>query len=256
MTLLHADVESCRIWYLSGDHRGAAVTGESEDMPKRVITVIAAFGIAASLALPAKAATTAQEIVTKAQLSVQDIRKDEHIGQFVTRHLKNAKGVLVVPQMLKGAFGLGAEGGSGVLLVRDAKGTWSYPAFYTLGAVSFGLQIGGSASEVMLLLMTDRGVNAIVDGNRIKLGADLGVAAGPVGGGAEAGVTLGSADVLVYSRSKGAYIGVSLEGSVIEPRESLNKEYYGAEVGAKPIVIQRKHSNNHANGLRGALSAP
>jgi len=220
----------------------------------RVITVIAMLGIATAVAGPAWAAGQAEEIVTKAQLTVQDMRKDETIGQFVNRHLKNAKGVLVVPQMLKGAFGVGAEGGSGALLVRDAKGNWSYPAFYTLGAVSFGLQIGGSASEVMLLLMTERGVNAIVNGNRIKLGADLGVAAGPVGGGAEAAVTLGSADVLVYSRSKGAYIGISLEGSVIEPRESLNKEYYGAEVDSKPIVIEHKYSNAHANGLRSALS--
>lgn len=224
-------------------------------MLKRVTTVFAMLGLAAAVAGPARAANQADDIVTKAQLTVQDMRKDENMGDFVNRHLKNARGVLVVPQMLKGAFGIGAEGGSGVLLVRDAKGTWSYPAFYTLGGVSIGLQIGGSASEVMLLLMTDRGVNAIVNGNRIKLGADLGVAAGPVGGGAEAAVTLGSADVLVYSRSKGAYIGISLEGSVIEPRESLNKEYYGKEVDSKPIVIERKYSNAHANGLRGALSA-
>jgi lipid-binding SYLF domain-containing protein len=224
-------------------------------MLKRVTTLIAVLGVAAAIAGPAQAASKAEELVTKAQLSVQGMSKDTAIGEFVRRHLKNAKGVLIVPQMLKGAFGVGAEGGSGVLLVKDAKGTWSYPAFYTLGAVSLGFQIGGSASEVMLLLMTDKGVNAIVDGNRIKLGADLGVAAGPVGGGAEAAVTLGSADVLVYSRSKGAYIGISLEGSVIEPRKSLNKEYYGAEVESKPIVIDRKYSNAHANGLRGALSA-
>ena len=224
-------------------------------MLKRVTTLIAVLGVAAAIAGPAQAAGQAEEIVTKAQLSVQDMSKDEAIGEYVRRHLKNAKGVLIVPQMLKGAFMVGGEGGSGVLLVKDAKGTWSYPAFYTLGAVSFGLQIGGSASEVMLLLMTDKGVNAIVDGNRIKLGADVGVAAGPVGGGAEAAVTLGSADVLVYSRSKGAYVGISLEGSVIEPRKGLNKEYYGAEVDSKPIVIDRKYSNAHANGLRGALSA-
>lgn len=224
-------------------------------MLKRVITVFAVLGMAAVVAGPAQAAGKAEEIVTKAQLSVQAMSKDETVGPYLLRHLKNAKGVLVVPEMLKGAFGIGAEGGSGVLLVRDSKGSWSYPAFYTIGAVSIGLQIGGSASEVMLLLMTDRGVDAIVGDKKIKLGADLGVAAGPVGAGAEAGVTLGSADVLVYSRSKGAYIGISLEGSVVEPRESLNKEYYGAEVGAKPIVIEHKYSNAQANGLRGALSA-
>ncbi len=223
-------------------------------MLNRLTAVLAVLAVAATIAGPAQAATKAEEIVTKAQLTVQGMTKDDGIGEFVRRHLKNAKGVMVVPQMLKGALGFGAEGGSGVLLVRNAKGNWSYPAFYTLGGVSFGLQIGGSASEVMLLLMTDRGVNAMIEGNRIKLGADLGVAAGPVGGGAEAAVTLGSADVLVYSRSKGAYVGISLEGSVIEPRQSLNKEYYGAEVESKPIVLERKYSNAHADALRGALA--
>jgi lipid-binding SYLF domain-containing protein len=223
-------------------------------MLKRVTTVAAALAVAAAVAGPAQATSDAEDIVTKAKLSVETLSEDKVIGEYVRRHLKNAKGVLIVPQMLKGAFMVGGEGGSGVLLVKDAKGTWSYPAFYTLGAVSFGLQIGGAASEVMLLLMTDKGVKAMVDGNRIKLGADLGVAAGPVGGGAEAGVTLGSADVLVYSVSKGAYAGISLEGSVIEPRTSLNKEYYGAEVESKPIVIDRKYSNAKANGLRSALA--
>lgn len=223
-------------------------------MLKRLTMLVTALGILAALAAPAGAATETEELVTKAQLSVENMKKDEQIGKFVRKFLKNAKGVLVVPSMIKGAFMIGGEGGSGTLLVRSAEGGWSYPAFYTLGGVSFGLQIGGSASEVMLLLMTDRGVDALIEGNRIKLGADLGVAAGPVGGGAEAGVTLGSADVLVYSRSKGAYIGVSLEGSVIEPRESLNKEYYGAEVGPKPIVVDRKYTNSQADGLRGALT--
>jgi lipid-binding SYLF domain-containing protein len=223
-------------------------------MLKRITTVIAVLGLAAAVVGPSLAATPATEIVTKAQLSVESMSTDANIGQYVRRHLKNAKGVLIVPQMLKGAFMVGGEGGSGVLLIRDAKGTWSYPAFYTLGSVSFGLQIGGAASEVMLLLMTDEGVNAIVGDKKIKLGADVGVAAGPVGGGAEAGVTLGSADVIVYSLSKGAYLGISLEGSVVEPRESVNKEYYGVEVGAKPIVIERKYSNAQANGLRSALA--
>jgi len=224
-------------------------------MMNRIATSIAALVVAVIAASPALAETKAAEIVDKAKMSVESMAADEQIGQYVQRHMKNAKGVLVVPQMIKGAFMVGGEGGSGVMLVKGKDGTWSYPAFYTLGAISFGLQVGGSASEVLLLLMTDKGVNAIVDGNKIKLGADLGVAAGPVGGGAEAAVTLGSADVIVYSVSKGAYLGISLEGSVIEPRESLNKEYYGAEIGTKAIVIERKYSNPHANPLRAALTA-
>jgi len=106
----------------------------------------------------------------------------------------------------------------------------------------------------MLLLMTEKGVKAMVEGNRIKLGADVGVAAGPMGAGAEAGVTLGSVDVIVYSLSKGAYVGVSLEGSVIEPREDYNKNYYGAEVETGPIVSERKYANRQADGLRALLA--
>lgn len=227
-------------------------------MLNRVAPIFAALVVGAAVAMaaasPAAAASKANEIVEKARISVQSMSTDAQIGQFVQRHMKNTKGVLIVPQMIKGAFMIGGEGGSGVLLVRGKDGSWSYPAFYTLGAVSFGLQVGGSASEVMLLLMTDKGVDAIVGDKKVKLGADLGVAAGPVGGGAEAGVTLGSADVLVYSVSKGAYLGISLEGSIVEPREALNKEYYGAEVGSKPIVIDRKYANRHADGLRAALA--
>lgn len=224
-------------------------------MLQRIAALSVVLAFATAGAMPANAAKKTEELVVKAKLSVESMTSDEIIGQYVKRHLKNAKGVVIVPQMIKGAFMVGGEGGSGVMLVRNASGTWSSPAFYTLGAISFGLQVGGSASEIMLLLMTEKGVNAIVDGKKVKLGADLGVAAGPVGGGAEAGVTLGSADVIVYSVSKGAYLGISLEGSIVEPRESMNKEYYGAEVGTRPIVIERKYSNNHANGLRSALSA-
>ena len=223
-------------------------------MFKSVITAAAALAICALAAQPAAAAAAkAKDLVIDSQQALESMSTDKNIGKYVKKYLKKAKGVLIVPQMIKGAFMIGGEGGSGVMLVRGKGGTWSYPAFYTMGAVSFGLQIGGSASQVILLLMTDKGVDAIVDGNKIKLGADLGVAVGPVGGGAEAGVTLSSADVLVYSVSKGAYLGISLEGSVIEPRESLNKEYYGAEVGSKAIVIDRKYSNAGANGLRAAL---
>lgn len=218
------------------------------------IAAILAAILAVATAFPATAATKAEELVEKSRLTVNSMVANEQMGPFVKKFLKNAKGVVVVPQMIKGALTIGFEGGSGVMLVRGKDGSWTYPAFYTLGAVSFGLQIGGSASEIMLLLMTDKGVKAITDGKKIKLGADLGVAAGPVGGGAEAGVTLGSADILVYSVSKGAYIGISLEGSVIEPRRKLNKQYYGADVGSEAILVDRKYSNPHADKLRAALA--
>ena len=223
-------------------------------MVKRLFALVAALGWFALAAQPAAAITPTEELVLKAQWTVEEMAKNEEFGQYVRKFMKNAKGVLIVPNMVKGAFIFGGEGGSGVLLVKGANGAWSYPAFYTLGGISWGLQIGGSASQIMMLLMTDSGVNALMEDKKLKFGADLGVAMGPVGGGAEAAATLGSADVLVWSLSKGAYLGISLEGSIVEPREGLNKDYYGAEVGPKPIVMEGKHRNPQADPLRNALA--
>jgi len=223
-------------------------------MVKRLFALVAALGWFALAAPPAAAITPTEELIVKAQWTVEEMAKNEEFGQYVRKFMKNAKGVLIVPNMVKGAFIFGGEGGSGVLLVKGANGAWSYPAFYTLGGISWGLQIGGSASQIMMLLMTDIGVNALMEDKKLKFGADLGVAMGPVGGGAEAAATLGSADVLVWSLSKGAYLGISLEGSIVEPREGLNKDYYGAEVGSKPIVMEGKHRNPQADPLRNALA--
>jgi len=223
-------------------------------MMKRFTALAVVFGWIALVAQPASAATPTEELIVKAQWTVEEMAKNNQFGQYVRKYLKNAKGVLIVPNMVKGAFIFGGEGGSGVLMVKGKNGAWSYPAFYTLGGVSWGLQIGGSASQIMMLLMTDSGVKAVVDDKKLKIGADLGVAMGPVGGGAEAGATLKSADVLVWSVSKGAYLGISLEGSVVEPREGLNKEYYGEEVVSRPIVIEGKYRNAHADPLRNALA--
>ena len=223
-------------------------------MMKRLTVMAGVLGWLLAMAHPASAVTPTEELVVKAQWTVEEMAKNQEFGQYVRKFMKNAKGVMIVPNMVKGAFIFGGEGGSGVLLVRGANGAWSYPAFYTLGGISWGLQVGGSASQIMMLLMTDRGVKAMVEDKKLKIGADLGAAMGPVGGGAEAAATLGSADVLVWSLSKGAYLGISLEGSIVEPREGLNKEYYGAEVGSRPIVLEGKHRNPHADPLRNALA--
>jgi lipid-binding SYLF domain-containing protein len=226
---------------------------EGNDMLKRFTTTAAALAITAIASGPVHAASDTEQIVTEAKYTVENMTGNKDFGPLVRDFLKNAEGVLILPQMIKGAVMIGGEGGSGVLLTRDKNGGWSYPAFYTLGGASYGLQIGGSSSQVMLLLMTQGGVDAILEGNPIKLGADLGIAAGPVGVGAEAGVTLESADIISYSLSKGAYIGISLEGTVIEPRESYNKDYYGAEVGTEAIVTGNRYVNHQADGLREAL---
>ena len=149
---------------------------------------------------------------------------------------------------------MGASGGSGVLLVRDKeKGDWSEPAFYTIGGASIGFQIGGQASEVVLLAMTDRGVRSFL-GNSVKLGGDVGVAAGPVGIGASAATANLSVDILSFSRSKGLFGGISLDGAVVAVRDSLNSAYFGKTVSPAEILISRAVVNPHAAMLAESVS--
>jgi lipid-binding SYLF domain-containing protein len=114
--------------------------------------------------------------------------------------------------------------------------------------VSFGLQIGGSASEVVLLAMTDRGVNALLESSA-KLGANVGVAAGPVGMGAAASTANLSADILSFSRSKGLYVGLSLDGAIVKTREDWNNAYYGGIVTPTDILLKRSVTNPDSGGL-------
>jgi SH3 domain-containing YSC84-like protein 1 len=213
--------------------------------------------VAALLSLPtfpAKAAdsTEAEELVNKARLSFESLVRDPNMT-WLRDHVKDAHGIFIVPQLLKAAFFFGGSGGSGVFLARDEKtGEWSDPAFYTLGSGSFGLQFGAEASEVVLLAMTPRGVKAMLDSS-FKLGADASVAVGPVGGGVEGATANLSADILSFARSKGAFVGVSLEGAVIATRDELSSAYYGKAVQATDILEKRDVHNTQAAALRAAV---
>ena len=198
------------------------------------------------------ASAEAQELVNKARLSFQSLLRDPNMTWF-RDHLKDAKGVLIVPQLLKAAFFVGGSGGSGVLLARDEKtGEWSEPAFYTLGSGSFGLQFGAEASEVILLVMTPRGVEALLT-STLKLGGDVSVAIGPVGGGVQGATANLSADILSFARSKGLFAGISLEGAVVAARDDWNNAYYGKTVRPLDILMNRSVSNSHSAELRATV---
>ena len=224
----------------------------------RVMTSVVALAATLALGLgggPARAddASDARQLVEKAKLTVEQFQADENMGAL--RDLaKKAKGMLIMPQMLRAAFIVGGSGGSGVLVARDAKGNqWRGPAFYTLGGASFGFQAGADAAEVVILAMTERGVTKLLS-PQVKLGADISVAAGPVGGGAAAGTAGISADLLAFSISKGLYGGFSVDGSVAGVREALNHAYYGKPVTPADILIKGTVKNPHASGLLGAVA--
>ena len=198
-------------------------------------------------------AMEARHLMERAQLTLEAFSRAPEMDAF--RNLvRDARGVFIAPQVLKGAFIVGAAGGSGVLVSRDRlKGQWAGPAFYTIGALSVGFQIGGDASEVVLLAMTDRGVNALLE-TSAKLGADVGVAVGPVGMGAAASTENLSADIVSFSRSKGLFGGVSVDGAIVKTRNDWNNAYYGGIVTPSDILLKRSVANPQSEGLLDVVS--
>ena len=199
-------------------------------------------------------ASDAKQLVEKSKLTFDRFVGMNEMGAFRDM-LRTAKGVFISPQVLEGAFIFGLSGGSGVLVARDpGTGNWNGPAFYTVGEASFGLQAGGKASEVVMLAMTDRGVNAMLSPS-VKLGADVGVAAGPVGAGASAATANISADILTFALSKGLYAGISLEGAVVAVRNEWNGAYY-KKPGVTPtdILIRKDVSNAQSAKLIATVS--
>ena len=172
-----------------------------------------------------------EDTLSKANLLLQDMLNSKDISQEA---LSKADCVLILPDVKKFGFGVGGSGGRGPLLCRrgdNFKGKWSAPAMYSVGGASIGLQAGGSSSDFVLLLMTEKVVNQILNG-KTKMGTDATAAAGP-------GATAASAsdvDILTYGRAKGVFAGVSLGGSSVEPDNDANRRLYGKTVTATDIV--------------------
>ena len=194
-----------------------------------------------------------QQLVEKAKHTVESFMGDPNFTWF-RDHVKNAKALLIIPQQLKAAFWFGVDGGSGVLVTRDEQtGEWSEPAFYDLGGLSFGFQFGGEASEVIILAMTQGAVEKLY-ASSFKLGGDASIAAGPYGAGAEGATSANlDADFLSFSRSKGVYAGISLEGSIIYASDDSNEAYYGKKVRPVDILVIKSVKNKHSSGLRQAI---
>jgi SH3 domain-containing YSC84-like protein 1 len=152
--------------------------------------------------------------------------------------LERAQGIAVIPNTLKAAFGVGGRGGKGLISTRQADG-WSAPLFVTIGGASFGLQIGGESTDIVMVFTDKKGLEALVK-DKVKLGADVSVAAGPVGRNAEVGTnaTMDSA-IYSYSRSKGLFAGAALDGAVLQIDDSENQKVYGKKVDAKSILADK-----------------
>lgn len=159
--------------------------------------------------------------------------------------LDKATCVAVLPSVVKGAFLVGGQYGRGVMVCRTGKdfsGPWGAPAMYLLEGASVGFQIGGEATDFVLMVMNARGVESLLN-SKVKLGADASVAAGPKGRQADAETDAYlRAEILAYSRSRGLFGGVSLEGSTLRPDNDANKRIYGRAISAREIIVDKKVS--------------
>ena len=208
-------------------------------MLKRVTSSLLALGL---IALPLLAADNRKEVdrlencgmVLKEILDIPD--------DIPTDLLDKSKCVIVYPSVLKAAFVLGGSYGRGAMTCRTGEhftGPWSAPTMMALEGASFGLQLGGQATDFVLLLMSSKSASSILE-SKVKLGGDVSAAAGPVGrnASAETDVTL-RAEILSYSRARGLFAGISLAGSTLRPDNDANKKLYGKEVSAKAIVFNK-----------------
>ena len=190
---------------------GAAQDKEDSDEVERVAAATAVF----------------QEIMSA---------EDKAVPQSV---LGKAEGIAVFPSTLKAGFVVGGMRGRGILSARGESGTWSAPAFLTLTGGSVGLQIGGQATDLVLVIMDRRGLENLVR-NQFKIGADASVAAGPVGRDAQAATDLQlRAQILSYSRARGVFAGISISGSTIRQDVDANSRFYGRRLETKQIVFER-----------------
>lgn len=200
------------------------------------ITIAVGFSVLLALATPAQKKER-ERLENSGTVLTEILSAPDSIPQSV---LDKADCVVVLPSVMKFAIGIGGSYGRGVMTCRGGKsfhGRWGAPTMMALEGGSVGFQLGGQATDFVLLLMNSRSAEGILT-SKVKLGADASAAAGPVGrdASAETDVTL-RAEVLSYSRARGLFAGVSLEGSTLRPDNDANKNLYGKEIDAKEVVL-------------------
>lgn len=194
--------------------------------------------VSVGISAPAIAQQDQQALVSSAQSTFSDFVRDPDMTWF-RANIGKARAVLIAPEIVKAGWIFGGSGGRAVLYARDSQGKWSGPAFYNIGAASVGFQAGLSVSQTVTLVMSEKGLDTLL-ANAVKLGGDASVAAGPVGAGANSDITT---DFVAFSRSKGLYGGLNLEGAVISPANDWNNTYYGKNV-LPPDILLRGDTHN------------
>jgi lipid-binding SYLF domain-containing protein len=205
---------------------------------------------AGSVALPAAGASEQEQLVSQAEATFSNFERDPEMS-WIRDHVGQAKAVMIAPVVRKAGFVVGGSGGRAVLLARDPQtGRWAGPAFYTVANASVGFQAGVERSEVVMLIMTQKAMDSLLT-TQFKLGGDVSVAAGPVGAGAQKDVTT---DVVQFSRAKGIYGGLNLDGTMVAVNSDWNSRYYGKGAAPSDILVRQSVTNPDSEALRAQIA--
>ncbi len=194
-----------------------------------------------------------QTLVDRATLSAQEMLSAPDSSDRAWA-MRKARAVMICPRVFRASFFIGGAGGDCVLVARDGNGSWSSPAFFQLSTASIGLQVGLQDSEILMTILTEKGLNAVMD-SRFKIGGDASVAFAQMGAGVEGATTAAlRADILAFSQSSGLFAGISLNGSLLAAKSEWDRSYYGQDIGAREIVVDMKVNNPGADPLRAVLA--
>jgi lipid-binding SYLF domain-containing protein len=207
---------------------------------RKMATVLVTVCLVASVAFAAEDEREEERVKDAGEVLKEILNIPDNIPQDL---LDKAECVVILPSVKKGAFGVGGSYGRGVMVCRSGAhygGPWGAPALYALEGVSIGFQLGGQATDFVLLVMNPKGARSLLS-SKVKLGADASAAAGPKGRTAEGATDIVmDAEILSYSRNKGLFAGISLEGSTLRSDGSANEKLYGKKLSAKDIIVDRK----------------
>jgi len=211
------------------------MTFESIESPSRrsALGVLAASALA-GCATQAVTAAEPERLVADARTTLSNFIRDPD-QTWIQDNLNRAFALLIAPQVVRAGFIFGGSGGRGLLVARSGR-TWAGPAFYNLATASVGFQAGIDVSEVIIVVMTEKGFNSLLS-TSLKIGGDASIAAGPVGAGARSTVT---ADLIAFTRAKGVYGGLNLDGTVISTNVAWNDAFFGGSNLLPPDILIRK----------------
>ncbi len=206
----------------------------------------------AALSAPAALAQSEQQkLINDSETTLSNFLRDPDMS-WLQANFRRARAVIIAPELLKAGFIFGGSGGRALVVAKDAKtGKWSGPVFYAMATASVGFQAGISVSENVTLVMTEKGFNSLL-ATSFKMGGDASVAAGPVGAGAKSDIV---ADLITFSRAKGVYGGLNLDGTVVTASDDWNQAFYGKKVLPPDVLVRGDVHNKAADKLLAQVAA-